>query len=177
MRAGSWHGGCNGYGQDRKLARSRATEEIETSFCRARAAADHPAQKETETTMNASQCTNVAGHTSTLTRASSLATGSNPTCRSSKATDQGMGSAARLTSRETEVLRLLVHGLTYTQISHQLGVSWNTVTTHIKKIYTKLNVHSGRAAVYRALELDLLGAPDGEPFAATFLPSAFAIAA
>lgn len=57
LRAESWHGGCNRSGQDQKLARSEATEETETSFYRAGAAADHPAQriKDTEATMNAKQ--------------------------------------------------------------------------------------------------------------------------
>lgn len=63
----------------------------------------------------------------------------------------------RLTFRETEVLQLLAAGHTYTQVGDRLGVSTNTVASHIKNIYRKLQVHSGRAAVWRALELRLLG--------------------
>lgn len=65
--------------------------------------------------------------------------------------------AIRLTARESDVLRLLARGLTYTQVSDALGVSLHTVTSHIKNVYRKLEVHSARAAVWRALELELLG--------------------
>jgi len=69
-----------------------------------------------------------------------------------------MQTVIRLTAREVDVLRLLALGCTYSQVSDQLGVSVNTVTTHIKSIYRKLEVRSGRAAVWRALELRLLSA-------------------
>ncbi len=65
--------------------------------------------------------------------------------------------AVRLTARETDVLRLLALGHSYTQVGDALGVSLHTVTTHIKNVYRKLDVHSARAAVWRALELELLG--------------------
>jgi uncharacterized protein YaiL (DUF2058 family) len=55
----SWHGRCNTSGQDQKLARLKAKEEIETSFYRAGATADQAAQTEedTEASMNAKQTT------------------------------------------------------------------------------------------------------------------------
>ena len=62
-----------------------------------------------------------------------------------------------LTNRETEVLRLLAHGCSYAEISKTLGVSPNTVITHIKSAYRKLDVHSAAAAVMRAVELQLFG--------------------
>jgi len=64
-----------------------------------------------------------------------------------------------LTPREIEVLDLLAHGLTYALIADRLGISEHTVTTHIKNTYRKLDVHSGRAAVYRALQLRFLNDP------------------
>lgn len=64
-----------------------------------------------------------------------------------------------LTRREIEVLDLLSRGLTYTLIADRLGISEHTVTTHIKNTYRKLDVHSGRAAVYRALQLRFLDDP------------------
>jgi DNA-binding CsgD family transcriptional regulator len=67
----------------------------------------------------------------------------------------------RLTPREADVLRLLARGATYSQVSDRFGVSPNTVASHVKNIYRKLEVHSARAAVWRALELRLLGDSDG----------------
>lgn len=62
-----------------------------------------------------------------------------------------------LTPREVDVLQLIAHGSTYSQVGDQLGVSPNTVATHIKNAYRKLDVHSAGAAVMRAMELGLLG--------------------
>ena len=74
--------------------------------------------------------------------------------------DHGTESAVRLTSREMDVLQALAHGYTYVQTGEWLGMSVNTVASHVKNLYRKLEVHSGRAAVRRAFELCLLG--DGE---------------
>jgi DNA-binding CsgD family transcriptional regulator len=56
-----------------------------------------------------------------------------------------------------EVLRLLARGRSYAEIAAQLGVTVNTVGTHIKKLYVKLDVHTAAEAVMRAVELHLLG--------------------
>ena len=64
-----------------------------------------------------------------------------------------------LTRREIEVLRLLARGLTYALIADQLGISEHTVTTHIKNTYRKLDVHSARCAVFRALQMRFLDDP------------------
>ena len=64
--------------------------------------------------------------------------------------------AVALTSREIDVLRLLACGCTYAQIADRLGISLNTVTSHVKNMYRKLDVHSGRAAIWRALKLRVL---------------------
>lgn len=58
-----------------------------------------------------------------------------------------------LTQRELGVLRLLGSGCTYLQIAAQLGISPHTVVSHIKNMYRKLDVHSGAAAVMRAVQL------------------------
>jgi len=68
-----------------------------------------------------------------------------------------MDTNIRLTSRETEVLRLLARGCTYIQVGDRLSVSVHTVESHVKNIYRKLNAHSARAAVWRAAELRLFG--------------------
>lgn len=64
-----------------------------------------------------------------------------------------------LTSREIEVLSLLARGYVYAEIADRLGISLNTVASHIKNSYRKLAVHSGAAAVTRAAELGLLRPP------------------
>ena len=62
-----------------------------------------------------------------------------------------------LTRREIEVVRLLALGCSYREAARQLGVSHNTITSHIKNSYRKLDVHTAAAAVMRAVELRLLG--------------------
>jgi DNA-binding NarL/FixJ family response regulator len=63
----------------------------------------------------------------------------------------------RLTSRESDVLRLLARGCTYSQVGERLGVSAHTVASHIKNAYRKLGVHSAAAAVMRAVDLRIIG--------------------
>ena len=64
-----------------------------------------------------------------------------------------------LTPREIEVLHHLSRGLSYAEVGIALGVSLNTVTSHVKNTYRKLEVHTAAAAVMRAVELQLLGQP------------------
>lgn len=47
-----------------------------------------------------------------------------------------------LTKRETEVLRMLLLGRDAPSISEELCISTNTVKTHVKHIYAKLDIHS-----------------------------------
>ncbi len=61
-----------------------------------------------------------------------------------------------LSDRELEVLRLLTSDLDGPGIARHLVVSLNTVRTHTKRIYTKLDVNNRRAAVTRARQLGLL---------------------
>lgn len=65
---------------------------------------------------------------------------------------------APLTSREAQVLWYLAQGCTYARIADRLGMSVHTVTTHIKNIYRKLDVHCAAAAVRRGIEMRLLTA-------------------
>jgi len=67
-----------------------------------------------------------------------------------------MASTTSLTTRETDVLLLLARGRTYVQVADELGVSLNTVASHVKNLYRKLGVRSARAAIWRAFELHLL---------------------
>ncbi|CAK4843205.1 unnamed protein product [Aphanomyces euteiches] len=61
-----------------------------------------------------------------------------------------------LSEREREVLRLLGTELSGPDIARELMVSLNTLRTHTKNIYDKLEVNNRRVAVRRAKELDLL---------------------
>lgn len=61
-----------------------------------------------------------------------------------------------LSQRELDVLRLLSTELSGPEIARELVVALSTVHTHIKRIYSKLNVTNRRAAVKRAAELNLI---------------------
>ncbi len=61
-----------------------------------------------------------------------------------------------LSERELDVLRLLATDLDGPDIARELVVSLNTVRTHTKNVYAKLGVNNRRAAVSRAVALDLL---------------------
>lgn len=61
-----------------------------------------------------------------------------------------------ITRAEKEILRLLVEGEPKKHIAHQLGVSFHTVDTHLRNIYSKLQVHSRSGAVAKALKERLL---------------------
>jgi LuxR family maltose regulon positive regulatory protein len=65
-------------------------------------------------------------------------------------------SAEPLSERELQVLRLLDSELTGPEIARELFVSHNTMRTHTKHIFTKLQVTTRRAAVRRARELGLM---------------------
>jgi LuxR family maltose regulon positive regulatory protein len=60
-----------------------------------------------------------------------------------------------LGERELEVLKLLGTELNGPEIARQLMVSLSTLRTHTQHIYKKLGVNNRRAAVRRAVELDL----------------------
>lgn len=58
--------------------------------------------------------------------------------------------------RELEVLRLLAASLESAEIAEKLVISANTVRTHIKHLYRKLNAHSRYEAILQARALKLL---------------------
>lgn len=61
-----------------------------------------------------------------------------------------------LSEREAEILQLVAKGLSFRDVGEVLAISPHTVTTHVKKIYQKLAVHSRGEAVYEAGQLGLL---------------------
>jgi DNA-binding NarL/FixJ family response regulator len=67
-----------------------------------------------------------------------------PTSNIEKKTEQ-----ENLSPREAEILNYVVKGYSYKMIAAELSVSLETVRSHIKKVYKKLQVNSATAAVYK----------------------------
>jgi len=65
-------------------------------------------------------------------------------------------SSSPLSPRETEVLQLLAKGKSYTMIADQLFINKETVRSHIKNIYIKLEVNSKAAALDKATREKLI---------------------
>ena len=64
---------------------------------------------------------------------------------------QEVDPAANLTAREREILDLLVEGFLYREIGERLGIALDTVRTHIRHIYEKMQVRSRTEATSRYL--------------------------
>ena len=62
-----------------------------------------------------------------------------------------------LTPHETRLLRLLVDGHNYKTAAKELGVTVNTISFHMRRIYEKLQVHSKSEAVSKALRDHVVG--------------------
>lgn len=61
-----------------------------------------------------------------------------------------------LSERETEILQLISKGLTNQEIANRLFLALNTVKSHTRSIYGKLDVHNRTQAVARARTLGIL---------------------
>ncbi|MGN8068516.1 response regulator transcription factor [Mucilaginibacter sp. SG564] len=61
-----------------------------------------------------------------------------------------------LTAREKEVLSGIVNGLSYKMIGYELNISYETVRSHIKKIYDKLHVASLTEVVAKAINQNIV---------------------
>lgn len=72
----------------------------------------------------------------------------NPTLTVTNTTD---GTGAPLTERERQILGLLVDGKNYHEVGDLLSISPQTVRSHIKKIYRKMEVHTRADAVRVAI--------------------------
>jgi DNA-binding NarL/FixJ family response regulator len=58
----------------------------------------------------------------------------------------------QLSGREKEILKCLVEGMSYKMIADSCFISGDTVNSHIKNIYKKLQVHSKSEAVVKAIK-------------------------
>jgi two-component system, NarL family, nitrate/nitrite response regulator NarL len=63
-----------------------------------------------------------------------------------------------LTERERQVLELITDGVPTAVMAQRLGVSVNTVRTHVRSVLHKLGVHQRTKAARAAVELGLLAA-------------------
>jgi two-component system, NarL family, nitrate/nitrite response regulator NarL len=61
-----------------------------------------------------------------------------------------------LSPRELETLQFISKGHTYDEVGRLMGISVNTVQTHIRSIYSKLDVRTQGQAVTKAREAGLL---------------------
>ncbi len=61
-----------------------------------------------------------------------------------------------LSLRELETLKLIAEDLSNLEIANKLFISLNTVKTHLKNIYFKLEVNNRAKAITKAKELELL---------------------
>jgi LuxR family maltose regulon positive regulatory protein len=104
--------------------------------------------REAERRPESAESAESAGYATLVLRADGAAT--TTAAAAVPASDEG------LSDRELEVLRLLATELTGPEIARHLFVSVNTLRTHTKHIFTKLDVSTRRAAVRRAAELGLL---------------------
>ena len=62
----------------------------------------------------------------------------------------------QLTPQETEIVKLIVEGHSYKTAATELGISINTVSFHLRNVYTKLQVHSKSEAVSKALRTQIV---------------------
>jgi len=62
----------------------------------------------------------------------------------------------QLSEREKEILRMMVNGLDFAKIAETAFISYETVRTHVKKIYKKLHVACRSEAVMKAIQQGVL---------------------
>ena len=63
-----------------------------------------------------------------------------------------------LSRQETNVMKLMMQGMTYTRIGKELGISKETAKVHMRNIYKKLNVNSKAEAVSKAVSEKIVSA-------------------
>ena len=61
----------------------------------------------------------------------------------------------QLTVREKEILSLIAKGWGVKEVGNLLEISTNTVSQHVKNLYSKLNVHNRAEATAAAVQLNI----------------------
>ncbi|MBL7719971.1 MAG: response regulator transcription factor [Flavipsychrobacter sp.] len=89
------------------------------------------------------------------------ATLSNRVIRFLKVYSQDNFEGLNITPKEKTILEYMVQGNSYKMIAAQMGISNETVKTHIKNIYRKLQVNSSTEAVAKAIKRHIIStSPD-----------------
>jgi len=63
--------------------------------------------------------------------------------------------AEPLTERETQILRMVVEGMSNKAIANRLGLGEGTIKSHLRNIYRKLQVRTRAEAAAHAVQLDI----------------------
>lgn len=77
-----------------------------------------------------------------------------------RAKEVDISESLHLSEREVEVLKLLAKGQAKKEIADSLSIAYDTVDSHVRRIYRKLDVRNAPAAVTAAFRAGLLKADD-----------------
>ncbi len=73
-----------------------------------------------------------------------------------KRKENGSGAEAGLTKKQLIVLKKLAEGKTAAEIAQEMELTDNTINTHIKGIYSVLEVHNRTSAIKKAIEAKII---------------------
>lgn len=68
----------------------------------------------------------------------------------------GLFTRSAFSLREVQILDLMAEGKTYTEMADELGLSVNTVRSHCKRIYRRMQAANGTHAVALAMSGGLI---------------------
>ena len=66
---------------------------------------------------------------------------------------QSLARIYKLTESESEIIKMMVQRLKPKEIAYELGISLNSVRSHLRTLYVKMQVHSYNEAQTKAIRL------------------------